>query len=125
MRLIETHIEVQDLERSLKFYSTLLPHKKIVRWKDNDAAALVFDDGSAFGIWEVGKTGIHGGRAGQHLHFAFQISPNEYGEYKQRLEGLGIQALEYNWPSGERSIYFFDSDGHQGEFMTCDWFGLN
>jgi hypothetical protein len=29
--------------------------------------------------------------------------------------------LEYVWPSGHRSVYFFDYDGHQGEFMTTDW----
>lgn len=124
MRLIEVHIEVTEVDRSLEFYSTLLPHKKIVHWKDKSAAALVFDNGSAFGIWRTGKKGIHNGRGGRHVHFAFQIQPGEYEQYRNQLEKLGAEALEHVWPSGERSVYFFDPDGHQGEFITCDWCGL-
>ena len=124
MRFLEAHIEVADLERSIDFYSSLLPHKKIVRFKDGNAAALVFDDGSALGLWLTGKTGLHGGKGAQHLHFAFQINPDEYDRYKERLEKLQVEVIEHHWPSGERSLYFFDSDGHQGEFLTSDWFGL-
>jgi catechol 2,3-dioxygenase-like lactoylglutathione lyase family enzyme len=125
MRLLEAHIEVSDLQRSLNFYSTLLPHKKIVNWSDHSAAALVLHDGSAFGLWKISKTGLHGGKGAQHLHYAFQITPGEYQTYKKRLESLSVDVVEHEWPSGHRSLYFFDPDGHQGEFMTCDWFVLN
>ena len=125
MRLLEVHIEVADLERSLEFYSSLLPHKKIVRFKDGNAAAMVLEDGTAFGLWLIGKTGLHGGRGAEHLHFAFQIRPDEYDPYKVKLVNLHVDVIEHQWPSGERSLYFFDPDGHQGEFLTSDWFGLN
>ena len=125
MRLIEAHIEVSDLQRALDFYSTLLPHKKIVKWTDSSAVALVLHDGSAFGLWKIGKKGLHGGRGAAHLHFALQIEPHEFDDYKGRLEGLGVEVIEHEWPSGQRSLYFFDPDGHQGELITCDWFGLS
>lgn len=124
MRLLEIHIEVEDLERSLDFYQQIIPHKKIVRWSDGSAAALVLEDGSAFGIWRIGTRGLHDGRGGEHLHFAFQIKSEEYENFKQRLESLGISPTEHQWDNGERSLYFFDPDGHQGEFMTCDWLAL-
>ncbi len=125
MRMLEFHIEVADVEAALEFYQQLLPYEKITRWGDGSAVALVMPDGAAFGIWKKGKIGLFDGRGGAHLHFAFQIEPDEYEHYKQRLLDLGHSPEEHVWPSGQRSLYFFDDDGHQGEFMTCDWFGLS
>jgi catechol 2,3-dioxygenase-like lactoylglutathione lyase family enzyme len=121
MRLLEIHIETDDLDRSLVFYRRLLPHKKLVRWPDGSAVALVLEDGGAFGIWERAKRGLYGGQAADHLHFALQIEPAEYDGLKARLEDLGVEPIEHVWESGQRSLYFFDPDGHQGEFMTVDW----
>lgn len=73
------------------------------------------------GLWKKGTRGIHNGRGAKHLHFAFEISPDEYDDYKKRLESLNVEVLEYEWNDGNRSLYFFDPDGHQGEFMTKDW----
>jgi catechol 2,3-dioxygenase-like lactoylglutathione lyase family enzyme len=101
-----------------------LPYEKVVRWQDGSAVALVMPDGSAFGIWKEGKKGLFRGRGGQHLHFAFQITPDEYDTFTKRLRALNVAFDEHNWPNGHRSIYFFDPDGHQGEFMTCDWLAL-
>ena len=82
---------------------------------------MVLDDGSAFGLWKKGAIGLHNGRGAEHLHFAFQIAAEDYDEYKKRLESLGIEAIEHVWKNDNRSLYFFDPDGHQGEFMTKDW----
>lgn len=121
MRILEIHIEVEDVQRSFNMYSQLIPHSKVIWWDERDAVAMVLEDGSAFGLWKKGKKGIHSGRAGQHVHFAFQIAPSEYDEYKRKIESLGLTPLEHTWPRGAKSVYFFDSDGHQGEFMTTDW----
>lgn len=121
MRLLEVHIEVEDLDAALEFYSALLPHRKVVRFSDSQAYALVLDDGAAFGLWQKGKNGLHGGQGAAHLHFALQIAPDEYDSYLQRLRELGVKPIEHLWSDGHRSIYFFDRDGHQGEFMTRDW----
>ena len=124
LRMLEFHIEVEDVERSFAFYTELLAHEKVLRWSDGNAGAIVLKNGSAFGIWKKGHRGMFDGRGGEHLHFAFQIDPGEYDSYKQKLRDLGRDIEEHEWPSGHRSVYFFDDDGHQGEFMTCDWFGI-
>ncbi len=121
MRILEIHIEVVDIERSIAFYQKLLPTATVERWRDNSAAAFVLPDGAAFGLWTTGKRGIHNGQAGAHVHFAFQIKPAEYDVYKQRIIDVGATPLEHVWESGQKSVYFFDPDGHQGEFMTEDW----
>ncbi|MCM2272858.1 MAG: VOC family protein [candidate division Zixibacteria bacterium] len=123
MRFLELHIEVADLARAEQFYTTLLPHAKVTRWEDGSAIAIILDDGAAFGLWKIGKSGLHNGRGGEHVHFAFQIKRSEYDLYKERMLALGIEPIEHTWPSGDRSLYFFDPDGHQGEFMTKDWLG--
>ena len=121
MRLLEIHIEAADLERSVDFYRRLLPHRKIIRTDDGSQVFLVLRDGTSFGIWKAGTDGIMGGRGAAHLHYALQIAPSEYDDFKARLQELSTEPLEHTWPEGSRSIYFFDPDGHQGEFMTRDW----
>lgn len=121
MRLLEVHIEVTDLEQSLAFYRALLPHHKVTTWADGSAAAIVFTDGSALGLWRVGKRGLYDGRGGSHLHFAFQIEDEQYDTYRARLIELGCTPIDHTWPNGHRSVYAFDPDGHQIEFMTVDW----
>lgn len=119
--MLELHIEVYDLERAETFYTALLPHVKVTRWTDGSAVAIVLEDGSALGLWEKGKVGLHGGRGAEHLHFAFQIKPDEYDKYRERLVDLGCEPIDHVWPNGQRSLYAFDPDGHQVEFMTVDW----
>ena len=123
MRFLEMHIEVEDLERSVEFYKRLLPHKRVLRFGTGRANALIMEDGTAFGLWKKGVPGLHGGRGAEHLHFAMQISPDEYDHYLGRLRELEAKVIEHDWEDGHRSIYFFDPDGHQGEFMTKDWLG--
>lgn len=121
LRLLEVHLEVGDLDLALEFYRRLLNHEKIIHWSDGSAVALVFADGSAFGLWKRGKKGVLGGRGGEHVHFAFRIESGEYDEYHRRLLALDVKVLEHEWNDGSRSLYFFDADGHQGEFMTKGW----
>lgn len=122
MRLLELHIECADLKRSVELYRVLLePVKLLWDGPDDTQAFLVLADGTAFGLWQAGTRGILDAQAGAHLHFAFQIQPDEYDMYKARIESLNMEALDWDWPDGSRSVYFFDPDGHQGEFMTRGW----
>ena len=122
MRPIEVHLEVDSIERSLELYTHLLPHRRVIWDGEPDPQAfVVLEEGSALGLWHRGTHGIHRGRGGRHVHFAFQIAPEEYAHYKAKITEAGLEPLEWEWPDGARSVYFFDPDGHQGEFMTCDW----
>ncbi|PZQ45537.1 MAG: hypothetical protein DI551_07145 [Micavibrio aeruginosavorus] len=123
VRLVETHIEVGDLDKSFALYSKLIPHARAERWGDEtgSAAAIVLEGGEAFGLWEKGKIGVLGGRGGEHQHFAFQIKPEEYGHYRDLIRAQGLEPLEHVWENGKKSVYFFDYDGHQGEFICGDW----
>ena len=125
MRLAEIHIEVENLEKSLSLYKKLIPHKECLRWGDGKVAALVLKDGTAFGLWEKGHTGIHQGKGGAHTHFAFEIKPDEYEDYKAKIVDLGLKPLEHEWENRHKSLYFYDYDDHQGEFITTDWITLN
>lgn len=124
MRLVETHIEVADVQKSLELYARLLPHKKVLTWAEGNVGAIVLEDGSAFGCWKKGQLGIHNGQGGAHVHFAFQIEPEEYDAYMTRIKASGLEPLEYTWDTGHKSVYFFDYDGNQGEFITADWITL-
>jgi catechol 2,3-dioxygenase-like lactoylglutathione lyase family enzyme len=121
MRLLEVHLEVEDLERSLDLYRQLLPAVRVVRDPENTQIFLVLPDGTAFGLWRTGTRGVHQGQGGAHVHYAFQIDPQEYEELRRRLLELDLKPLEKIWQDGAKSLYFFDFDGHQGEFMTKDW----
>ena len=121
MKILEIHLEVEDLERSFNLYSKLIPHKRVEYWEDKSAVAFVLENGTAFGLWKKGKRGIHNGQGGRNVHYAFQIESNELEQYKELLISLGLEPLEHDWNDGRKSIYFFDPDGHQGEFMTGDW----
>ncbi len=124
VRLVETHIEVSDLEKSVALYSNLIPHARVERWgddKEGRVAAFVLEGGEAFGLWEKGKIGVLGGRGAEHLHFAFQIKPEQYECYRDLIQAQGLEPLEHVWENGKKSVYFFDYDGHQGEFICDDW----
>lgn len=127
MRLVETHIEVDDVDRSLSLYKKLIKHVKIVRWGEPEkpVVALILEDGSAFGLWTKGTSGIHGGRGASHQHYAFLIKPEEYDRYFNLIAENGLKPMEHIWDTGDKSVYFFDYDGHQGEFITADWLALN
>ena len=121
MRLLEIHIEVINFERSIDLYMSLIDYVKIDIFDSGNTVALILQDGTAFGIWKKGTRGMFNGGGGSHVHFGFQIEPEKYQEYKQRILDAGLEPLEHVWPEGEKSVYFYDHDGHLGEFMTCDW----
>jgi len=121
LRLLELHLEVSDLDRSLTFYSQLFPEARVVGWDKKTAAALVFDDGSAIGLWIAGKVGLKGSRAGDHVHYAVHVTHDELEVMRTRLQAMDVEVFDHAWDPPHKSIYYFDPDGHQGEFITKDW----
>lgn len=120
MRLLEIHIEAEDVDQAATIYTHLLNPVKVEHWKKG-IKALTLADGTGFGIWPKGVRGIHGGRGGSHVHFAYQIEHAEYHQYVTKIEEAGLEPLHHDWGDGDRSVYFIDQDGNQGEFMTCSW----
>lgn len=124
MRMIELHIETRDMQRAVAFYTELLNPAKTIGSPDSDEQVfLVLKDGFAFGIWRAGYRGLFDGLGADHLHYAFQIPPSEYEHWKTKLQSMNLEISEHMWKDGHRSLYFFDPDGHQGEFITKDWLG--
>jgi len=54
-------------------------------------------------------------------HFAFTIALSDYQAEKERLEALGlvVSTSEHTWVHW-RSIYFFDPEGNEVEFVCYD-----
>lgn len=121
MRIAEVHIEVTDLEKSRELYQNLLNLKYSGRFSDGMAYSFILPGGDAFGIWKKGKLGLYNGQAGKNVHLAFQIKPDEYDDMLNKIISFGLKPIKHNWENDHRSIYFFDYDNHQIEFITCDW----
>ena len=54
-------------------------------------------------------------------HVAFTIALTDYESERKRLEGLGlaVEVQEHRWVKW-RSLYFFDPEGNQVEFVCFD-----
>ena len=47
------------------------------------------------------------------LHFAFEVAPDEYLEWKRKIAVLNIPIIdELVWASGQESFYFHDPEGN-------------
>ena len=54
-------------------------------------------------------------------HIAFTIALNDYESEKKRLEGLGlaVEVQDHEWVKW-RSLYFYDPEGNEVEFVCFD-----
>jgi catechol 2,3-dioxygenase-like lactoylglutathione lyase family enzyme len=51
-------------------------------------------------------------------HFAFEVAPEEYDDWKKKIVDLNIPIIdEVIWASGQESFYFNDPDGHVLEII--------
>lgn len=122
--LFETHLFVENLERSIEFYRTTL-ELKICRFNNDRRTAFFWigkDKQSMLGLWEKPKEQI------DIRHFAFECEPdwilNESVNYLQSRNIKCWNFLEDNkeipmvfvWTPAI-SIYFHDPDGHELEFI--------
>lgn len=125
-RVLETCIHVRDVERSARFYESLLGFSRM----DSNERFCVFDagGGSVFLIFKEGGTsepvktdgGVippHGG--GGDLHFAFAIRAEDFAHWEKRLgeQGIAIES-RVSWDRGGHSLYFRDPDHHLVELAT-------
>lgn len=122
--LYETHLYVEDLERSIEFYSKTLGLKQCRFGVERRTAFFWIGEEkqSMLGLWEKPKEEI------DLRHFAFQCEPewilNESVDFlKSRnltfwnfLNDEKEQPMVFCWMPAI-SIYFSDPDGHYLEFI--------
>lgn len=51
---------------------------------------------------------------GQHVHFAFQIRPEEYDNYLALIKSCGLEPLEHIWETGQKAFTFLTMMGTRG-----------
>ena len=124
--LVETVIYVDDLARSMEFYSTVLGLER--QMGDDRFCAFTVGAGQVFLIFQRGATSegsqTPGGFIPPHdasgpQHFAFGIAAADFEDWKNRLvaKSVAIESI-VDWPRGARSLFFRDPDGHLAELVT-------
>jgi catechol 2,3-dioxygenase-like lactoylglutathione lyase family enzyme len=118
--LLEVALYVDDLERAVAFYRTLLGFDPIdsdericaVRAFDRQVLLLCKRAASA-----NLRRGAHDARG--HQHVAFAIPTSALTDWEQRLGVAGVTIEERReWTRGGVSLYFRDPDGHLIELAT-------
>lgn len=129
--LLELVLEVDDLEKSVRFYCDLLRLTTVERWAPPRTAVwLSLGRNEVLGLWPRGSGGpgvaIAGSRGGAHVHFALFAVPGSLPSSQQRLEEAGFHVHgPIDFAHGNRSIFVSDPDGNVVELAdwTVDWAG--
>lgn len=123
--LFETHIFVEDLERSIDFYKNVLG---LIKCGYNDERRVAFfwigePKGAMLGLWEKPKEEI------DIRHFAFRCEVDDVlNKAVALLKEHNLQPYNFLKDGNERpmvfawmpaiAIYFKDPDGHDLEFIA-------
>ncbi len=120
IRIKETVIYVEDLERIRDFYERLLglpllsylPGKHIF-FRAGSSVLLFFNPEDS-----ITKSTPPPHYGGGKQHFAFEVSAENYEPYKMELIGNGVQIVdEVTWKTGAKSFYFEDPAGNVLEIL--------
>lgn len=116
----ETCIYVEDLERTKAFYSDKLGLPLISYVKDRH---IFFRPGTSVLLCFLAEAtkkekGLPPHGANGQIHFAFEISSEEYPKALMQIKAARIFILqEYSWKNGLRSFYFHDPDNNLVEII--------
>jgi len=116
----ETCLYVSDLQQTAHFYHNLLGLPIIGQVEDRH---IFFRAGTSVLLCFIAdKTKVdknlppHDGYG--HLHLAFEVSPEEYAAWKEKIQALNIAIeKEQEWKNQLHSFYFRDPDGHLLEIV--------
>jgi len=123
--LLETCLEVDDLPRSLDFYTRFFGFPVMVNeghFCALDVAGrsvlLIFCRGRQHGgQMSCGRIPPHGGSGTSHI--GFSTSEADLPAWEARLAEWNIPVeSKFTWPTGGTSVFFRDPDGHLLEFLT-------
>jgi glyoxylase I family protein len=114
--LFEMVLEVADLSASERFYLEVIGLPIVDRWTDDRRAVWLGLGREGFlGLWPPetgGAVAIHGGRGGQHVHFALRVPMGTLDAVRARLASLGYPVESCDFGSGNRAVYLDDPDGN-------------
>ena len=118
----ELVLEVDDLERSERFYADVFGMPVVERWTAREAVWLMAGERTRIGLWQGPQVGLAGGRGGAHVHYAMHIPPERYDAAVAALSERGIAVEEHRFPSYDdsRAVYVSDPDGNVVELWTFD-----
>jgi catechol 2,3-dioxygenase-like lactoylglutathione lyase family enzyme len=126
IRILETALYVDDLDRSVAFYQRLF--RFAVMTHDFRMAALAVPGREALLLFKKGAStqpsetpfGLipaHDSQGVQHLCFA--IAADGLDAWRTHLDAQRVAVeSELRWPSGATSLYFRDPDDHSLEVAT-------
>ena len=123
--LFESHLNVADLARSMKFFGEILglelarefPERKVAfYWIGGRGSSML-------GLWESGSSPHR-----LNLHLAFRVELKDLLDAPARLKAAGVAPLDFwgkltdepvvlAWMPAA-SVYFHDPDGNLLEFLT-------
>jgi catechol-2,3-dioxygenase len=117
----ETCIYVKDLERCQTFYGNIIGLAIMAK---AEGRHIFFLAGSSVLLCFIAESTLnekilppHG--ATGSIHFAFEVTKEDYLLYKYHLSSQGIQILhEHDWGQGKRSFYIHDPDQNLVEFIV-------
>ena len=124
--ITESCLYVDDVERSVNFYTGLLGFP-VIREDERFSALrvapgqvlLIFQRGASKEAMDLGFGMIIGHDGIGPLHLCFGIGAGEVAGWLARLELSGIELeSRVDWPAGATSLYFRDPDGHALELAT-------
>ena len=114
--LFEMTLEVSDLSVSERFYHDVIGLPIAERWTDDRPAIwLALGLEGFLGLWPPetgGAAAIHGGRGGQHFHFALRVTMGTLDAITARHESLDYAVESWDFGNGNRAIYLNDPDGN-------------
>lgn len=129
--VLETVLEVADLERATSFYRDALGLEEIQRWGEpRPGVWLEIGQNQALGLWPARSggpgVGIHNGRGGSHVHFALHVERGSLSAWIARLKHAGLEVEgPISFGPVNHSIYVDDPDGNVVELAdwATDWGG--
>jgi catechol 2,3-dioxygenase-like lactoylglutathione lyase family enzyme len=118
--LLEAAVYVDDLERAVAFYRSVLGFPVI--FEDSRLVALAVPGPAVLLLCRRGASAglavsAHDAAGAQHLAFAIAASTLPSWEHRLADHGLSIEDRRH-WPRGGVSLYFRDPDGHLLELAT-------
>jgi catechol-2,3-dioxygenase len=118
----EVAFRVNDLARMKRFYMEVLGLEVLGESPAGALLKIAEGYGGHTQVLALFDRSVHVGPEQSTVdHVAFTIALEDYQSERKRLEGLGleVEVTEHAWVKW-RSLYFYDPEGNQIEFVCFD-----